>query len=146
MRVYLDTCSVQRPLDDRSQLRVRLEAEAVLAILSLCESGALRMVSSEALELEVAKNPLPQRRVFAVEAMKLADDVIEINDTVVARAILLEQQGFKGMDALHIAAAESGNVEFFCSCDDRLVRRAKSLTDSTLRFGTPLELLEEVTR
>ena len=146
MRIYLDTCSLQRPLDDRSQLRIRMEAEAILAILGLCETGALRMVSSEALELEVAKNPLPQRRVFAVETMKLADEVVEINDIIVNRAKLLEQQGFKGMDALHIAAAESGNVEFFCSCDDRLVRRAKSLVDLTLRFGTPLELLEEITR
>ena len=34
MRIYLDTCSLQRPLDDRHQVRIALEAEAVLAILA----------------------------------------------------------------------------------------------------------------
>jgi hypothetical protein len=33
MRVYLDACCLQRPLDDRSQPRVNVEAEAVLTIL-----------------------------------------------------------------------------------------------------------------
>ena len=35
MRIYLDTCSLQRPLDDRSQLRIRQEAEAILYVLEL---------------------------------------------------------------------------------------------------------------
>ena len=35
MNVYLDTCSLQRPLDDQTQIRIRLEAEAVLAIIEL---------------------------------------------------------------------------------------------------------------
>ncbi len=38
MKVYLDTCSIQRPLDDQTQIRIRLEAEAVLGIISLIES------------------------------------------------------------------------------------------------------------
>ena len=39
MKFYLDTCSLQRPLDDKSQLRIQLEAEAILAILMLCKDG-----------------------------------------------------------------------------------------------------------
>ena len=39
MRIYLDACSRQRPLDDRSQPRVNVEAEAVLMVLGLVESG-----------------------------------------------------------------------------------------------------------
>ncbi|HZU35939.1 MAG TPA: hypothetical protein VFA18_08525, partial [Gemmataceae bacterium] len=30
MRIYLDACSLQRPLDDRGQPRIHVEAEAVL--------------------------------------------------------------------------------------------------------------------
>jgi hypothetical protein len=30
MLIYLDTCSIQRPFDDQSQLRVAMESEAVL--------------------------------------------------------------------------------------------------------------------
>lgn len=37
MILDLDTRSLQRPLDDRSQVRIRLEAEAVLSVIDLVE-------------------------------------------------------------------------------------------------------------
>nr|VFK11339.1 MAG: hypothetical protein BECKLPF1236A_GA0070988_1005215 [Candidatus Kentron sp. LPFa]VFK29956.1 MAG: hypothetical protein BECKLPF1236C_GA0070990_100997 [Candidatus Kentron sp. LPFa] len=46
MLIYLDTCCIQRPLDDRLQPRIDLEAEAILAVLDLIESGAVRLLSS----------------------------------------------------------------------------------------------------
>jgi len=49
MRIYLDACSLQRPLDDRTQPRINVEAEAILTILNLVESGDLELLSSEAL-------------------------------------------------------------------------------------------------
>jgi hypothetical protein len=49
MKVYLDNCCLQRPLDDKSQIRIALEAEAVLSILAICESGILELISSEPL-------------------------------------------------------------------------------------------------
>jgi len=30
MKIYFDSCSLQRPLDDQSQILIALEAEAVL--------------------------------------------------------------------------------------------------------------------
>lgn len=53
MKIYFDCCSLQRPFDDRSQLRIRIEAEAVLSILSLFESGELDLVNSEIIEFEI---------------------------------------------------------------------------------------------
>ena len=32
MRIYLDNCCLNRPFDDQSKMRIRLEAEAVLFI------------------------------------------------------------------------------------------------------------------
>ena len=37
MRIYLDLCAIQRPLDDQAQLRIRAEAEAVLSVLRRAE-------------------------------------------------------------------------------------------------------------
>jgi hypothetical protein len=48
MRVYLDRYSPQRPLDSKTQVRIVLEAEAVLGILALCEAGSIELISSEA--------------------------------------------------------------------------------------------------
>ena len=59
MKVYLDTCSLQRPLDDQTQLRIRLETEAVLGLITLIENGVLELVSSEVLLYECRRNANP---------------------------------------------------------------------------------------
>ena len=56
MRIYLDTCSLERPLDSKTQARIAVEAEAVLCVLALCEKGEIELLSSEALEFEVELN------------------------------------------------------------------------------------------
>jgi hypothetical protein len=56
MRIYLDMCSIQRPMDDHAQPRVRLEAEAVLKILALCDSGEAELLDSDALRFEAERN------------------------------------------------------------------------------------------
>jgi hypothetical protein len=47
MRLYFDTCSLQRPLDDRIQPRIVLEAEAMLALLAYCERGHADLIVSD---------------------------------------------------------------------------------------------------
>ncbi|HLA87123.1 MAG TPA: hypothetical protein VJL10_03815 [Anaerolineales bacterium] len=47
--IYLDTCSIQRPLDSKTQLRITLEAEAILGILSFVETNKADLISSEIL-------------------------------------------------------------------------------------------------
>ena len=79
MRVYLDACSLQRPMDDRSQPRVNLEAEAVLTILGLVENGDLELVSSDALEFEVERTPDPERREVAQKILKSASQAIPLS-------------------------------------------------------------------
>ena len=36
-RIYLDVCCLNRPFDDQSQPRIRLESETILIILAQCE-------------------------------------------------------------------------------------------------------------
>lgn len=45
MKVYLDNCALQRPLDDKNQIRIALEAEAILGVFTLCESGKVELIS-----------------------------------------------------------------------------------------------------
>jgi hypothetical protein len=46
-RVYFDTCVLNRPLDDQSQARIRLEAEAVEHLLRAVADGKLEWILSE---------------------------------------------------------------------------------------------------
>jgi len=55
VKVYLDMCSLQRPLDSQDDVRVATEAQAVLGILRLCESGRVALVGSDALLFELEK-------------------------------------------------------------------------------------------
>lgn len=143
MRVYLDTCSIQRPLDSRSHVRVALEGDAVLALLALCASGVIELVSSDALVFETDRNPLMVRREHALAVLSKAAHFVELTDGIEQRAEMLVSQGFKSLDALNIASAEAGHADYFCTCDDRLLRKARNFADWRTRIVSPLELIQE---
>lgn len=48
MRVYLDNCCYNRPFDDQSQLKVRLETEAKLFVQQPMRTGAVEYVVDHA--------------------------------------------------------------------------------------------------
>ena len=54
------------------------------------------------------------------------------------------EQGFKALDALHLALAEAGRVDYFCTSDDKLLKRAKRLGGILVKVVSPVELAEEV--
>ena len=62
MRVYLDNCSFNRPFDDQSQLRIRLEAEAKLYVQQELRKGRLELAWSYILDYESQANPFDERR------------------------------------------------------------------------------------
>lgn len=53
MRIYFNTSALNRPMDDLSSDRVRLEAEAVVGLLEAVESGGVDWVGSAYLDFEV---------------------------------------------------------------------------------------------
>ncbi len=61
MLVYFDNCAIQRPMDDKTDFRIRVEAEAILSLLELIENGFVEMVSSAALLYELSNTPDPER-------------------------------------------------------------------------------------
>ena len=123
-RIYLDVCCLNRPLDDSSQERIRLEAEAVLLIYKKCRLEECVLISSEAIEAEVAQTPNSTRVEQIMLALAINKQKIIIDQTVKKRAAGLIQLGFKPFDALHIASAEAGGADVMLTTDDRLLRKA----------------------
>lgn len=113
MKLYLDLCSIQRPLDDQTQLRVKVEAVAVLSILEHCRTGGAELVSSDALLFEIGRNPHPDRRTFAETAVAIAVVHQPLTPAVEGRASTLEAGGMKPLDALHVASAEAVGAVYF---------------------------------
>lgn len=62
MKVYLDACCLNRPFDDQSQDRIRLESEAIIIILNLLYKGEWKWIGSEALEIEIENTPNIEKR------------------------------------------------------------------------------------
>lgn len=144
MILYLDTCSLQRPLDDRTQVRIRIEAEAVLSVIDLVEAGTVDLLSSDALTYETEKNPHPTRKDFVWEVISSASGYVEFTQKVEKRTGELNQAGIETLDSMHLASAEEGDADFFCTCDDSFLTKAKREVSGETRVVSPLELVEEI--
>jgi len=125
-------------------LRNKLEAEAVLGIIGYCDAGTLTLVSSEALVYEMEQNVLSTRKEHAQAVLAKATIVVTVEPAVEQRTATFVKRGIKAMDAVHVALAEAARVDYFCSCDDRLLRKLKRMKDVQLKPLSPLELIEEV--
>jgi len=58
MRIYLDVCCLNRPFDDNAQDRIRLESEAVLAVLKRHQDRSWSLLGSEVINFEISQIPL----------------------------------------------------------------------------------------
>lgn len=146
VKVYLDTSVYNRPFDDQSQTRIRLEAEAFLSIVEKAVSGAVTIVGSSTLLYENSRNPFAERKERVSSFLDMAAKVVKASEAVRKRAISLESLGIDPIDALHLACAEAGGAEYFVTCDDDILKRAKK-NQAVLKVAvrSPLAfVLEEV--
>lgn len=143
----MNTSALNRPFDDQAIERVRLEAEAVSSLVSAIEEGRLELVGSDYLDFEVSQNPDLERARRVGSILRICHDRVRMSAEVAARARDLEQAGLRGLDALHVAAAEAAHADLLVTTDDRMIRRvtrAGSLV--ALRLVRPqdaLALLDE---
>jgi predicted nucleic acid-binding protein len=146
MRIYLDMCSIQRPLDTKTHPRIAVEAEAILGLLTLCEGGQVELMTSDTLVFELERNPHPVRKTYALEVLAKATVSIPTYDQIEERARTLQAEGIKPVDALHLASAVAAKADYFCTCDDRFLKRAKAADTGQTKVVSPLELIAEVTQ
>jgi hypothetical protein len=144
MKSYFDMCSLQRPLDDQTQFRGLVEAQAVLGALALCESGQADLIASDALVFETDANPDAVRRDFATQVIGKAAQFVKTNDQLKARAQTFIDNGIQPLDALHLASAVEAQADYFRTCDDRLLKKARYLNLAPTKAVSPLELVSEI--
>ncbi len=139
-----DLCCLKRPFDDPSQARIRLENDAVLALLSHVGSR-LELVHALAQDLENRQNPLAWRAARVSQLLALTPLAPTPGEEVIARTNHLRELGFRGFDAFHVASAEAAGAEVVATCDDQLLevanRNAQALR---VRVVDPLTLAREV--
>ena len=104
----------------------------------------MELVSSEALEVEVDRTPDAQRRAAGKDILKLAGRTLHLAEDVETEAAAFVQSGVKPFDALHLGFASRAAVEYFCTCDDKLRKKAGRLKSLKTTIVTPLELVLKV--
>lgn len=146
MRIYLDTCTIQRPVDESQEPRVQREAKAVMELIELAEAGEVELIRSRVLLLEHAHNAIHIRWVFVERVLSLASEIVEIDPHVEERTLRYRALGLKGMDAVHLACAVHAGADVLCTCDDRFLRRARRVDTDLTRVLSPIELIQEMKR
>jgi predicted nucleic acid-binding protein len=145
MKIYLDTCCLNRPFDDQSQERIRLETEALVIILGRITQKQWAWLGSQALEIEIDHTPDIDQQSRMKRVAGFIGQVVEIGQKELERAHELEKIGFGGFDAVHLACAESGKADIFITTDDRLLKVAKRYSNQIhVKVKNPLDWLKEM--
>lgn len=145
MRLYLDVCSLNRPYDDQSIDRNRLEAEAVVIIVGRVRDGRHSLVSSEIIDREVAACPDREKADLVRETLRLAEQHVVMTPNEAKRSRELIGLGFRKLDSMHMACAEAARCKYFVTTDDRLIRRAKAHRKTlAVAVANPLTFVTEV--
>jgi predicted nucleic acid-binding protein len=144
MKIYLDTCCLNRPFDDQSQERIKLETEAIVLILARMTTKQWVWLGSQTLEIEIERTPDIDQQSRMKRITSFVEQRIEIGQKELERAHELESIGFKGFDAVHLACAENGKADVFLTTDDRLLKLAKRRSKQIrIQVNNPLDWLKE---
>jgi len=142
MKIYLDNCCFNRPFDDQSQIRIRIESEAKLKIQEEVRSGKFHLVWSYMLDYENNKNPFVERKAQINLWKKYAKEDIEENIEVIDFANFINQFGIQKIDSLHIACAIFAKCDYFLTTDDKILGKSDKIKN--INLNDPIGFIKEV--
>jgi hypothetical protein len=143
-KIYLDVCCLNRPFDDQTHDRIRLETEAIIAILKYSRSGAGKIIGSDIIHLEIDKTPDIIRKSQLKSLSDYISNIIYTDKKIKERAIELQKIGFKAFDSFHIACAEHGKADIFLTTDDKILKLALQNNDKLkIKVYNPLTWVQE---
>jgi len=127
VKLYLDMCVYNRPFDEQSQPRIVIETQIFVVLLLMVSQGHLEFINSFALAYESSRNPKPENRLKVADFLRYSSEYISYDEGLLNRALVFEQMGLEGMDAVHVACAERAKADFFVTCDDRLLKKLERI-------------------
>lgn len=147
IKVYLDNCVYNRPFDNQSDERIFIEAKAFYIIIKWIEEGRIASINSDALEYENSLTSEPDKRMRVKTYLDIAKEYVKLSDSLIKRANEIISLGIRDMDGFHVAMAEGGKADYFVTCDDGIISKAKEFQETLkVKVCSVLEFLEEVVR
>lgn len=144
LKLYLDNCCYNRPFDDLEQEKINLEANAIENIFRKHINKEVEIYKSMAIDFEISKIKSDNKR-RQVEDLYDAMELIEIDysEEIKQIAIELRQYNIKDMDSLHLAFAESNDIDYFITTDRLLINVSKR-ANLKIKVINPIEFIMEV--
>ena len=139
LKIYLDNCCFNRPFDNQTQMKIRLETEAKLYIQASVRGGKYSLCWSFMLDYENGKNPYEEKQKMIALWTKIADDFCPPSEAILSHGEEIMMLGIKNCDALHIACAIERHCAYFITTD-------KGLTNKIiegLRIINPIDFIRE---
>jgi hypothetical protein len=141
--VYMDCCCLNRPADDQTQDKIRIETDAIIGILFKCFYGSWKLIGSDIIEYEIMKIPDLNKLDKALNLYSVKKENIELNNEIETRALEVQKYGLKPFDSLHFASAEYRNVDILLTVDKDFIKHSKKIK-TTLRVENPINWFMEV--
>jgi predicted nucleic acid-binding protein len=142
--IYLDYNCFQRGFDDPRQVKIQIEALACAEIFKRAEKRDIRLIWSFMHEDENILCPFLERKLAVDRLSTLC--TVRIGPDKLIHTFAKDFQSrakLSAKDAIHMACAYHGRCEYFLTCDDELMRRAKRL-NLEIRIMNPVEYIREV--
>jgi hypothetical protein len=116
-----------------------LEAEAIELILSAVAGARISLLWSDILDIENQQNPFEERRTGIARWKNTAAAIIQDARDLRERARALALDGFKPLDALHVASAATGGASHFLTVDDGILKKRERVRE--IIIASPLEFV-----
>ena len=137
-KIYLDVCTLSRPFDNQSLMRIRLETDAYYLILKSIQDGSYEMVVSPVHFKEIEGiEDLYERMELTILLNRFGKKPSYHLSEVRKRAERLHSLNFGIADSAHAAFAEK-SAEYFITCDDKLLKKIGKLKESHLVATNPV--------
>jgi predicted nucleic acid-binding protein len=141
-KIYLDMNIYNRPYDDQTQTRIKLETIAVFAILQKIRNRDILLVWSFMVDYENSLNPYDDIRMEIDHLSELASEYVLATEIVHNRAKIYESKGLKPRDALHLACAVTSGAKYFLTCDDRVIKK-QHILDIAMTILNPIDFIRQ---
>ena len=139
-RLYLDMNIYNRPFDNQFQIRIRLEAMAINAILKMIKDGKFTLIWPFMLEYENSLNPYEDVKMEIDMVSSLSLEYVGMSKDILKDAKKFESKGIRSRDAMHLACAIKGKADYFLTCDDRLIKKT-GVIKSSIAIMNPIDFI-----
>jgi len=137
--LYLDNCCFNRPFDDQSQDKIRLESEAKLIIQGMIKAGKLALTWSFMLDFENKENPDEVKQTEIQKWSQIAIRTYLPDDRTETLSLKYVNLGLKNKDAVHLACATLIGCDYFITTDKGILRMANSINE--VQIFNPVEFI-----